>query len=318
MSEKTLVILDASAMSQSGCILRLFRTVVEGYRPKLNTNVIEFGSSFHLFRKIFREKSDVGLAEGINIAKEYFTTVPMVEVPNKKYLTPVFLMRICIEYAEKYAKDSFKPIWVDTEKGREPLLELKFAFPYYVDDEMEILIAGTIDEIGKKKNGIVSLVDAKTTAMWDIKSYFQSFELSPQLRFYKWALFKYAEAYPESFVAQLCSDIIGCQIDGIFYKGADKEVEYKRSDVMLFQDDPKMKEFDRLVAQKVVQLIEAIKWWKNHNKTPMREGMLNGSCQTKYGLCNFFTSCSAVDETTRNVILDYNFIKKPYNPLLFH
>src|SRR6266576_1474636 len=350
MSDKLLLMLDASAFSNSSCILRLFNTVVEGYKQKLENNDICFGTAFHIFRKIFREKGEQGVAEGINKAKEYFINTPMIEKYNKKYLTPVFLMRICIEYAEKYAKDSFKPIRIKIKKKiknltkeqleslneatktyllcsdnseheveiEESLLEIKGACPYYVDDDMEILMAFTMDEIGKQENGIVSIMDAKTTSMWDIKSYFQSFELSPQLRFYKWSLFKYAEAYPESFIGKLCEDIIGCQIDGIFYKGADKEVEYKRSEVMLFSDDPKMEEFDKLVERKVFKLIDSIKLWRSSNRLPLREGILNGSCETKYGKCDFSQSCAAVDETTRNVILDYNFIKKHYNPLEFN
>ncbi len=335
MNEKLLVMLDASSLSNSSCILRLFNIVVEGYKPKLENNDVCFGTAFHLFRKIFREKGEEGLAEGINVAKKYFLETPMREKPNKKYLNTTFLMKVCLGYAEKYAKDSFKPIRVKVKKKiegsdnfdpgdrrdfieiEEPLLEIKGAFPYYVDDDIEILMAFTIDEIGKQENGIVSIMDAKTTSMWDIKSYFQSFELSPQLRFYKWALFKYAKAFPESFIGKLCDDIIGCQIDGIFYKGADKDVEYKRSDVMLFSDDPRMEEFESLIDSKVRKLVIKIKDWKNRGFTPMREGMLNGSCETKYGKCDFFQSCAAIDKETRNVILDYNFIKKHYNPLSF-
>ncbi len=214
--EKLLVILDASAFSNSACLLRLFRITVEGYTQKLENNDVCFGTAFHLFRKIFRDKGDCGMAEGLNVAKEYFIKTPMVVKPNKTYLTPLFLMRICMEYAEKYVHDKFKPIrvktkkWITTNPGiensggfievEEPLLELKGAFPYYVDDEIEILMAFTIDEIGKESNSIVSICDAKTTSVWNIKEYLDSYELSCQLRFYKWSLLKYAEAYPESFI----------------------------------------------------------------------------------------------------------------------
>ncbi len=350
MLEKLLVMLDASALSQSACMLRLFRIVVEGYKNKLNTNDIEFGTAFHLFRKIFREKGESGIAEGINVAKEYFINTPMTEKYNKKYLTPIFLMKICIEYSEKYLKDSFKPVRIKIKRKakdltkdqlenlneatktyllcsnnpeheveiEEPLLEIKGAFPYYIDNDIEILMAFTIDEIGKDPSGIPCICDAKTTAVWNIQEYFTSFELNSQLRFYKWSLLKYSEAYPESFVAQLCSNEIGCFIDGIFYKGANSDVEYKRSNVMLFQDDLGMKEFDRLVEIKVNFLINAIRAWKAKGILPIREGILNGACQTKYGFCDFFQSCAAVDQVTRDVILDYNFVKKQYNPLEFH
>ncbi len=347
MSEKLLVMLDASAFSNSSCLLKLFRVSFEGYTSKLQNNDVEFGTAFHIFRKVFREKGEEGIAEGLKLAKDYYIKTPMVIKSNKKYLTPIFLMRICMEYAEKYAKDSFKPIRIKVKKKfsilteeeklkisleyreqiiqddqifefEESLLEIKGAFPYYIDDEIEILMVFTIDEIGKHSNGINCIVDAKTTSVWNTKEYFESFELSPQLRFYKWSLLKYAEAYPEKFVAKLCENELGCFIDGIFYKGENQDVEYKRSDIMLFQDDPGMVEFEQLIKNKVSSLIDAIKWYKSHNQTPLREGILNGACQTKYGACNFSKVCSAIDETTRNVILDYNFIKKQYNPLEFH
>ncbi len=311
--EKTLVILDASALSNSACMLKLFRTVVQGYTSKLNSNDIEFGTAFHKFRRIFRDKGENGLALGIKVAKEHFINTPSHVKSNKQYLTPNFLMRICLEYAAKYVKDPFQVIRI--KDNTEALLELKFAFPYYVDDDMEILIAGTIDELGKHSNGITCICDAKTTAMWDVKKYFTSYELSCQLRFYKWALLQYIKAYPNSFLAEICKDEIGCMIDGIFYKGKDQEVIYQRSDVMLYNDDKDMLEMDRLIRRKVNDLIITIINWRGNSIFPLREGILIGACETRYDLCTFSRVCAAVDETTRDVMLDYDFIKKQYNPL---
>ncbi len=310
--EKLLVILDASALSNSACMLKLFRTVIQGYTSKLQNNDMEFGTAFHKFRKVFRDKGEEGLALGIKEAKNYFNK-PMVIKSNKKYLTTTFLIRICLEYAEKYKKDQFDVIRI---KDNEPLLELKFIFPYYIDDVMEILIAGTIDELGKHRSGIVCICDAKTTSMWDIKKYFESYELSCQLRFYKWALLKYIKAYPDSFLAELCNgNEIGCFIDGIFYKGEDKEVIYQRSDVMLYGDDKEMLEMNSLIETKIAQLILAIQTWRNNSITPLREGILIGACETKYDHCTFAKVCAAVDSTTRDVMLDYGFIKRQYNPM---
>lgn len=343
MSDKILIVLDSSAISNSACMLKLFRTVVQGYTSKVNPNDIEFGTAFHKFRKIFRDKGENGIAPGIYAAKDYFINTPMHVKSNKKYLTPNFLMKICMEYAVKYEKDQFQVIRVKYNKPfykhskeemekiqikenrligmdelfevEESLLELKFVFPYYVDEDMEILIAGTIDELGKHHNGIVCICDAKTTAMWNVQEYFEGFNLNCQLRFYKWSILKYIEAFPDSFLAQVCEHEIGCFVDGIFYKGADQEVIYQRSEVMLYNDDKGMKEMDSLVERKVEQLIDTVKQWKHNRLLPMREGILIGACETRYGKCTYAPVCAAVDDTVRDVMLDYNFVKKPYNPL---
>jgi len=313
---KTLVVLDSSAFSNSACMLNLFRTVVQGYTSKLQNNDVEFGTAFHKFRKIFRDKGENGLAEGIKEAKDYFVNTPMIIKSNKTYLTSTFLMRVCLEYAEKYNKSLFNVIRIEKAIGEyEALLELRFAFPYYVDDEMEILMAGTIDELGKHNNGIVCICDAKTTSMWKIRDYFNSYELKCQLRFYKWALLKYATMYPNSFIADLCKNEIGCFIDGIFYKGAEGDIEYKWSDVMLFQDDPGMVLMDTLIYSKVSRLITAIKNWRRERMTPLREGILINACENPFGPCRYSKVCSAVDNTTRDVMLEYNFIQRPYNPM---
>lgn len=341
--EKVLVVLDASALGNSACMLKLFNTVVLGYTSKLQNNDVEFGTAFHKFRKIFRDKGEEGLALGIKVAKDYFKNTPMKIKENKKYLTTTFLMQICLEYAEKYKKDQFDVIRVRGKKAfhtfslaeqekiqikenriigldelfdyEEPLLELKLAFPYYVDDDMEILMAGTIDEIGKLRSGIVCVCDAKTTSSWDIREYFSGFDLSYQLRFYKWAIKKYVELYPNSFISELCGKELGFFIDGIFYKGENQPVEYKRSDVMLYQDDRDSVEMETLIAYKAQQLISAIKVWLRTSLTPYREGMLVGACENKFGKCSFFKPCASVDKVTRDVVLEYNFVRKPYNPL---
>src|SRR4051812_983967 len=198
--EKTTVILDASAFKESSCLLRLFYTAVLGYRGKINSNDIEFGSAFHLFRAIFREKGLEGLAEGVLAATRHFDTTPMTVKKNKQYLDRTFLQKCCVEYATKYEKDLFQVVRGD---DGEALLELKFGIPYYDDGEVEILLAGTIDEVGKFVNGIYCISDCKTSSVWNIEDYFRSYQMSPQLIFYRWILKKYAELYPNSIFSEI-------------------------------------------------------------------------------------------------------------------
>lgn len=305
--------LDASAIKISSCSLNLFNTIIMGYRGKIQNNDVEFGSAFHKFKAAFKKEGRNGFARGLQEAQEYFNTTPMHIKSNKKYLDSKFLLQACLGYADTYEKDSFQLLTLD---NGEPLIELPFCFPIHVDEICEILIAGTMDEIGRFQNGIYSIEDLKTTSVWNVDEYLNSYKLSPQLYFYRWAIRQYAKAQPNEIFAKMEESEIGCHINGVFFKGKDKPIEYKRSDVMLFKD-AEILEFEILLADKIDQLIKIIHNYVTSKVIPLREGMLNGACTTVYGPCRFSASCGATDKETRDIILEQSFIKRFYNPLEF-
>ena len=312
--EKQLVMINASALSKSSCRLRLFNIVVEGLTTKLNGNDIEWGTAFHIFRQVFREQGyDNAYKHGLKLAQAYYANTPMRVKSKKEYLTEQYLLSACISYAEQYKKDSFETINIGDTVG---LIEQKFAIPYYVDDTMEVVLCGTVDEIGKFRNGIYSICDLKTSAAWNHTEYFESYWLSPQMMFYRWQLGLYAAAYPDSIYAKIHAEDCGVFIDGVFHNGA-RQVEFKRSSVMLFKE-AQLEKFGRLVDIKVKQLIEDIKHWRYTGQLPLEEGILNGACQEKFGLCAFANICKAPDDEVKQHIKDHNFIKQPYNPLTIH
>ena len=309
---KLIVMLDASATKESSCSLRLFNTVIGGYTGKVQSNDIEFGSAFHKFKARFKMEGKDGFATGIREAQHYFNTTPMYVKPQKKYLDSAFLVNACIGYVTKYENDSFKVV---SEDGK-PFIELPFCFPIYVDDLVEILACGTIDEIGKFQNGIYSIEDLKTTSMWNVDEYLESYRLSPQLYFYRWTIRQYALAKPNSLMATIDQSEVGCHISGVFFKGKDKEIEYRRGDVMLFKEK-EIKEFEILLNRTIVKLVEMAHDWIKDGTLPLREGMLNGACSTVYGPCKFACACGTTDETTRDIVMQQSFIQRFYDPLSF-
>ena len=306
---KKLIIVDASALATSSCMLRFYNIVCEGYSSKLNNNDIEFGTAFHKFRASWRTHKDI--VKALSIARNYYRDTEMIVKSNKLYLTDTFLQRVCLEYSTKYEKDTFEPIELEVNNKKEIMLELRFALPFYIDDEIEVLVAGTIDEVGKWRGGIYCICDAKTTSQWDIEKFFKKYYLDPQLLFYRWIFRKYAQTYPSSIYAKIENESeVGIFIDGIFYKGKDQEIIFRRSNVFRFSDDI-LKEFESLVTDKIMSLVNYLKF----KQTPPREGIINGSCETKYDSCRFFHVCNAPDEESRKAILDFNFKKDFYNPL---
>lgn len=306
--------LDASAFKESSCIKRTFNTVIQGYKSRVNENVIEFGVAFHKFREMIRRDS-TKFGEALLAAKQYYITTPKHTKKNKEYLTPDFLWTVCNAYYTKYLCDRFKP---KKHKG-EALLELPFSFPYLIEDDVEILMAGTIDEIGNYGNSQLDIImDAKTTGIWDVKEYFRGFKLSPQMIFYRWAIRKYAESFPNSWVKEMDINDVGCVIDGIFYGGKEEgNIQLLRSNVMLFPERL-VQELDQLIRVKVQELLVHVREWLATGKVPMKYGMLNGACETVYGKCKFFNSCCAPDEEAEQFLLEKDYVKGFYNPLAFH
>lgn len=305
---KLILRIDASAIKESACTLRFYRTIVEGYREKLPTNDMLFGSAFHEFiAEMERTGGNYGAA--IQAAKKVFA-LPCEIKRNKKYLTETFLLKLCMRYWDEYLVNNDYQT-VKSEDGK-PLVELKFAWPYYVDENVEVLLCGTIDRIAKN-NKIYALADYKTTAVFDKDSYLRSYWLNPQLMFYRLILRYYAEAYPDSIFAKINQSNFVVFIDGIFMAGAEKDPEFIRSDVMEFPDT-QMAEFERLLEQKVKKLVTHVA----SGVIPEREGMLNGACETKYGACLFSVACRQSDEIAAQHMLRRNFIQKPYDPLSFN
>ena len=150
---KILLRVDASAVKESSCSRRFFWNVVSGYREKLNTNDVEFGSAFHEFIKVMKLNGG-NYAEAIMAAVERFN-VPMEIKKDKQYLTAQYLQRLCIRYWDEYVKqDSFETL---TGSDGKALVEEKFSFPYYADDQVEVALCGTIDDLCKHKHGTVAL-----------------------------------------------------------------------------------------------------------------------------------------------------------------
>ena len=48
---------------------------------------------------------------------------------------------------------------------------------------------------------------------------------------------------------------------------------------------------------------------------PPKEGLINGSCEGKWGLCNFWGVCNSQSDEIASVLLARDFIKKEYDPL---
>ena len=296
--------LDASALSLSACTYKLWMTTVEGYKPKLSTINIEVGTAFHKFRNIIREEGPSAFPKACVEAKQHLATAEYA--PTTKYnaylADPVYLMRVCSEYMIKYEHDNLQPLH----------LEMRFCFPFYVDDYVEVLIAGTIDEIGKLDSGIFVLCDCKTTSAANAKDKLASYLLSNQLMFYYWVLKLYGQQFPDTSIGEVCAGDIAIMIDGVFFRGKEK-VEFERSEYWL---PPRWitDEYARVITQKITNLCTEFSRHIKAGTVPAKDGLVHNVC-TLFNKCDYFYHCSAVDEFVADVMLKRHLVQKHYNPL---
>ena len=309
---KLLVKVDASALKDSSCMLRFYRTVVEGWREKLNSNDMEYGSAVHQFIATMK-RTDGNFAIAVQETQKRWR-VPMFVKPKKQYMTENHLLRTCMDFWQTWqAKDQFQTL----VSNGQVLVEQHFDWPYYEDEEMAIMISGTADDICKHQQGTHAIRDYKTTSSFDSVQYLEGYQLSCQLRVYRLVVRWYAKKYPDSVWAEMDKKGVCCFIDGIFIRGKDAPVEFERSYMFQFKDW-ELEEFEELLHEKVMALRDMI-----HTKlmfpkhTFARDGIITDSCSTKYGPCKFAKVCGMPDAESAQMFLTNNFIQKPYDPVKF-
>lgn len=309
---KRIIRIDASSLKSSACPLAWHRIVVDGYREDINNNDIEFGTAVHIFLQTMC-KSNGNFAIAIREAQEYFTTTKMTVKPIKKYLDAHHLSTVCIQYWTWLTQRDDFDILLNNENV--PTVEVTFSNLIYESETLEVRFEGTIDKLGKFKNGCYALGDYKTHSpnaqFRDAKDRFlDSFELSTQLKFYWHNLHLFARLNPDSLIAEICKHQVGCFIDGIFLQGKDL-TEFQRSRIFLFKKE-QMELYSKLLMNKVNKFISLLE----SNAAPEPEGMVTDTCTSGWG-CKFHLACGAPDDRAMEHILKRNFVQRPYEPLLF-
>lgn len=198
-----------------------------------------------------------------------------------------------------------------TGEFKGPATELTFKILFYEDEFIRVNLCGTIDSVGKFKNGCYAIRDWKTTSSWGKESYLESYELSRQLRIYTLACKLMARTNPDSVLGRVGSTKMGAFIDGIFLKPKANDNEYMRSQVFQYSDK-EMGEFEQ-------QLLKFCSRFSRNvalNYFP-KEGILNGTCEGKYGKCRFWSCCKSNDSVSQ-LLLKRDFKRVVYDPLHFN
>lgn len=313
--------IDASSVRESSCMRRFFWTVVGGYREKIPSNDMVFGSAFHKFAEVL-EATGGNLAASLLEAKAIYQPENYKMKSKKQYMNDVYLIKVCMDFYLKEwipAQENLTGFHVLKLNGA-PLVEKKFALPFYTCDQFDILLCGTIDKLGRiGTSGVYSIADYKTTSSWDKEEYFNSYLLDPQFNVYSLVIHKLAVQFPTSLFAEMVAGRLSYFIEGIFLKS--DGVTFQRSDVMHVKKE-RLMVFEAMLNKLVARLATEITVWLAAGEPDdttyiPSEGELNGACKTVYGSCKFFNACAAPDSVATGHVLRNNYKREQYNPLLF-
>ncbi len=335
--------LSSSALSSSGCMLRLYRKVVEGYKePAMDARLV-YGVGVHKYiDTMYRTGGDIPKSK--DAAREVFMSIPRIDDRKSMHLSDVNHMlavavwtwEMCVARDEEFEMIEIKdkcPMCEGT--GQMPVVgestaqitvcpkcqsigtilrpasEVTFSIPYYKDNFVNINFCGTMDRIGKMKDGIYIIPDWKTTSSWSEREYFKQYEMSKAPRGYVLALKLMHEHYPDSILGRIGGTRVGARFDAVFVKPKVNAVTFARSDVFTYSDQEIM-EFRTLLDDKCREISQAVKT----GYLP-KQGLINGSCQGRWGFCSFWNVCSK-PEIVGEVLLKRDFVKKPFNPLAYN
>lgn len=301
--------LSSSGLKTSGCMLNLYRTVVEGYKEKAMPARIIYGVAGHKFiQTMYMTGGHIPTAR--EEATKVFNSIPRIDDKKSPHLSDLNHMlgvalwtwELCV-----VKDDEFEILQLDGK----PAVEINFSIPYFEDKYVKINWCGTMDRIGKIKGGIFIVPDWKFTSSWSEQEYFKQYEMSRAPRGYVLSLRLMSEMYPDSILGQVGKGVVGARFDGIFIKPSINDVKFARSNVFKYTEQD-LAEFRMLLDDKCREISQAVK-----TGYYPKQGLINGSCEGKWGKCSFWNVCQQ-PEVIANVLLKRDFNKVPFNPLNYN
>tara|TARA_Y100000034_G_scaffold136949_2_gene217513 strand:+ start:96 stop:1034 length:939 start_codon:yes stop_codon:yes gene_type:complete len=294
---KFIVKIDASLIKESSCERRLWYMLCRGLRKRNSNHKMEYGTAVHKALESFY--SDGEKEKAVNTAIDHYADIL---VPDKDFRDLAHLVNLLNQY---FQQDT----GLEVRKDPDPLLEMRFAYPYKQTEDLDILFCGTLDFVGTYFGRPV-IVDHKSTAAYSPAAYFASYKVSPQLMFYNLI---WNKLFPE--------EAVGCMINGLFLGRSNKN-KFERSEIYEFSRD-RLEKFKAYIDDMVNRLIVRLRTLKSRDKwaedLEAEEVFLSNfsCCETRFGLCAFAPLCTANSANDRESIVNMDYINKIYDPLQF-
>jgi hypothetical protein len=291
---KLILKIDASLIKESACERRLWYMLCRGLRKRNSNHKMEYGTAVHKALESYYFDGDTEKA--VNAAIDHYADVL---VPDKDFRDLAHLVNLLNQY---FKEDT----GLTVRRDPDPLLEMRFAYPYLQTPELDVLFCGTIDFVGTYFGRPV-IVDHKSTAAYGIASYFASYKISPQLMFYNLIWHK---LFPE--------DNVGCMINGLFL-GRSNRNKFERSEIFEFSKD-RLDKFQAYIDDLVRRIRSKLTVYFNTHADQDGEDIFLSNfacCETRFGLCSFAPLCTANSAGDRESIVNMDYVNKVYDPLQF-
>ena len=291
---KLIIKIDASLIKESACERRLWYMLCRGLRKRNSNHKMEYGTAVHKALESYYADGDEEKA--VNAAIDHYVDVL---VPDKDFRDLAHLVNLLNQY---FKEDT----GLEVRKDPDPLLEMRFAYPYLQTPELDILFCGTIDFVGTYFGRPV-IVDHKSTAAYSPAAYFASYKVSPQLMFYNLI---WQRLFPD--------EEVGCMINGLFLGRSNKN-KFERSEIFEFSKD-RLDKFQAYIDDLVSRITHKLEsYFATQDEKDGEDIFLSNfaCCETRFGLCSFTALCTANSSNDRESIVNMDYINKVYDPLQF-
>ena len=321
---KQIININSSALPSLNCFRRFWNKFVLNKRNDgCNYNDTEWGSAWHIFRQTLAQTQQE--TQAISLASTYFSkkmASGMLIRKGKDHLNVDYLMAVCLRYISTYGKEKSwgkYEILKSPVDNVTPLVEQTFSIKILESDYCIINLQGTIDELVLHPVGYLVIGDDKTSSKWDIKGHLKSYELRPQLRFYRLALQLLSEQEGGDWYKELLTRRVGARINGVYLKPEVSKVVFEQSDVYFFSDE-ELNMLRNQLMDLACKINNRLKFDsdnldENNNQgfIPPPDGILNSTCASCY--CEYQNMCNKPEAVYRSML--NNMKTTEYNPLEF-
>ncbi len=293
--------IDASLLKEFSCQRRVYiKSILGKSVPLPNINLV-IGSAFHLFASEYVNTGEV--APALVEATQFFNGKSCTIGPDKQWMNGAYLMAMCTGFIDFYASTPKQEVL--TMNGQK-CLEKRFLYPYREYETVDMFLSGTIDMITINHDlKIIWIKDYKTTSLWDQSKFFKGFDMSIQLRFYRLlfrALLDRAGLFPDYEIRS--------RVVGVFIANNKAPIFKESSDILFRQQD--LDDVKIGIEEKANVLAGLHKRYVEGKGLPYPEGIVNDTCERKFGLCDFYRACSKsnpIDE------LNISYVDSTYDPM---
>jgi PD-(D/E)XK nuclease superfamily len=267
------------------CPRKYFYSMIEGWRSQNESVHLRFGIIYHSSLELYDRLRSTGVDH--NRALLDCVRATLVESwpwPfDHSSKTRETLVRSIIWYLEQFREDPAKTVQLNSGK---PAVELSFSMEL---EHENYLLCGHLDRV-VEFNGLTFVMDRKTASSTLASNYFEKFDVDNQMSLY-------------SIAAKVLYQM---PIRGVIIDAAQIAVGFTRF----------VRGFTYRTPAQLDEWIKDIKSWVDLAAGYARSGnwpMNDKSCD-KYGGCPFRKVCSK-DPGVRQIILESDFVREPWNPL---